>query len=1011
MLEAEKCGSPVISFDTGIPENIKVDSNSTISINHKHYKFNKNSLQWDFKKGSYMILNTKIGFEHFVEGSLDQARHTFGIWIYSEKPINERLVFQFGSGDKIDCWCYFNLNFRGWRTAWIAFERDMEGTPQNHMDKLIIKAPDNVEEGTIYINQIILSSPVDPRHPTRDFQVPYVNLEADEMANSHWLSLYRFSKLKPQYGNDENCEYDFSPFNLISKRYEEYVIKKQEVNEDTMKELREKYNSYNIICHGENIGGNCVGLNHNFHIYPKHMRKEIEVKASSIEVNEYVTFMLNIAQSYHSARDLYYKNELKDMFIKLQKHLLEQGFAEGSSFGTSHHLGYNLRNYWPAVFLMSDVIREAGLLEESQKAIDWYTGLGRIYIDFNEIKGMSMDTFNTQLQGMLVSILLMENSTEKAKYMFRFSEWLNHCLMPAPGIEGPIKIDGSVYHHANHYPAYAVGGFLGITPVVYFLSGTCYRIAEEGHGYLKKAVLAMRLYCNKYQWLVSLSSRHPNGKGEHSSLDILPFKYMALSGTPDGKCDIDYEVASAYLRLVEGQKEDAAAEMFKKNGITSENAPQGHWTMNYAALAIHRREDWLVGARGHSRYIWANETYVDANLYGRYITHGNVQIMCKGNPVNNEDSGYVKEGFDWNHWPGTTAIRLPFHKLRSEVRNVDTFSGFEEMLISDETFAGGLNTEGKNGMFAMKLHEHPKYEGTHRANKSVFFFDNRIILLGSDIENENKEYPTDTTLFQNHLSSSCEPMWVNSFEKITGLNYSKSITTHRNMWIVDNKENGYYIPAAQNISIHRKTQCSKSHKNDEDTKGDFASAWIEHGKAPKNKTYEYAIVVKTNAEEMVSFTEKMSNVNTAFYTVLQKDKNAHIVKDNLSNTTGYALFEANHNINKGLILAVDTPSMVMTKETEEALVLSVCDPDLRLYSGIEEDQYDKQGNRIEVSLYSRKWRDALSQESTLMLTIKGKWILKETGKQCKIKYSDDEKTTLEFVCRNAVPIEISLRRI
>ena len=53
-----------------------------------------------------------------------------------------------------------------------------------------------------------------------------------------------------------------------------------------------------------------------------------------------------------------------------------------------------------------------------------------------------------------------------------------------------------------------------------------------------------------------------------------------------------------------------------------------------------------------------------------------------------------------------------------------------------------------NGNFGMKLHEHDKYNGSHRARKSFHFFDGTIVCLGTDIENTNTEYPTETTVFQ-----------------------------------------------------------------------------------------------------------------------------------------------------------------------------------------------------------------------------------------------------------------------
>ena len=80
--------------------------------------------------------------------------------------------------------------------------------------------------------------------------------------------------------------------------------------------------------------------------------------------------------------------------------------------------------------------------------------------------------------------------------------------------------------------------------------------------------------------------------------------------------------------------------------------------------------------------------------------------------------------------PGVTSIHLPLEQLKAKVMNVDTFSGMEEMLYSDEAFAGGLSQKRENGNFGMKLHEHDKYNGSHRANTiSTIFGPMKILQL------------------------------------------------------------------------------------------------------------------------------------------------------------------------------------------------------------------------------------------------------------------------------------------
>jgi chondroitin-sulfate-ABC endolyase/exolyase len=997
----------VFSFESGLPECIKGSNPSELTVTGEHYKDGGNALKWKFKSNSFINLEHSIGYKPFIAGSLSQARDTFACWIYCEREIDDYLTFSFGRDEEEYCYFKFNLKFTGWRTAWVQFERDMEGIPHPSMNRLTICAPESVEEGTIYIDQLILSTPVDPRFPTRDYQVPLVNLQADKSANAHWLSLYKFSKLLPEMNEESISDKAVEMLNLIGKRYEEYIFEKQLVDEKDIKNIREKFSKYNIQVVGNNIKGNSVDVVYYYDILPKEKREELKELSKSISLKEYVNFMFDIAQKYHSLDNIQLKNELRNIFVLLTRHMLDQGWAEGSSLGTMHHLGYPLRDYYPAVFLMRRELEEAELLKEVQRASAWYSGLGRIFIPFDEIKGTSMDTLNTTLQGMLVSILMMEDTKFKTKCMEQFGKWLSHCLLPAPGLEGPFKCDGSAYHHANHYPAYAEGGMLGVTPVVYFLGNTAFRISEEAHLSLRKAVMMMRIYANKYDYLVSLSARHPNSKWK---LNPVIFKFMALAGSADGKNEIDKEAAEAYLRLMVNKPDDKESLYFRSVGLLPEKEPNGHWTMNYAALSVHRRSHWMAGVRGHSRYLWANETYLSANLYGRYITHGHLQILSNGDPVNNEDSGFVNNGWDWNRWPGTTTVHLPIEKLRSDVRNLDVFSGFEEMLLSDEAFCGGVSIEGKNGMFAMKLHEHPKYEGTHRANKSVYFFENTIILLGSDIENENKVYETETTLFQNHMGDASEHIQLERYGTVKEFPYEKSVPTSEVNWIYDNKRNGYYIPEGYEFGISRTNQESRAQDTGDINHGDFSTAWIKHGKAPKEEEYEYAILVDTTIDELEEFAHNMKNKDNAVYSVLQKDKYAHILRDNPSNTICYAVFDSNKVINQGVVSEVDTPCLIMTSEGENSLRLSICDPDLRLYSGIDEDQYDKDGNRIEVSVYSRKWINSPSQSHRLTLKLKGIWNSECLLNNCELIQCKENCTILKVTSRDAMSTEITLSK-
>lgn len=996
--EAKALGIPLFLFEHGVPKTFKTEKGDSIEPDSRRSKDGVNSLKWNYTNGSKLIVNEKIGFTPFIPNDQDQSISSFVVWIYNEKPVNDTVTFQFGRGHRVDSWFDMNLNFSGWRTAWVSFERDMKGAPHPHMNRMTVVAPQSTS-GTLYFDSMMLSTRIDPRHHTPDQHVPSVNPGVMEAANAHWLGLLHYSRLTPPVPQTTINETSLGAIRNIETRFTDLLFKRMKVTDAVLVNLRSKYSSFGIIRDKDGVRGRSLFMPH-FDQVPESLRPSFKELSNTADLRAYTDFMGEVANAFLSTEDLAIQTELKNMYIHLTDHLADQGWANGSGQGTMHHLGYNIRGFYSSAFLMRDVLKEAGRLEHTQKSLFWLSGAGRMYTPQEEVVG-NIDIFNTTLNGMLASILVQDDTKEKIRDMESFSSWLSQGLLPAKGLDAAFKKDGSAYHHANHYPAYAKDAFNGVAPIMYVLSDGLFSITEDAHKTLKKALMAMRLYSNKAQWLISVAGRHPDGKG---ALALPPYRYMALAGSPDGKESIDREVAAAYLRLVD--KEDAATRQFKQLGIVAEADPNGFWSMNYANLGLHRRDQWLVGVKGYSRYLWGNETYQNANLYGRYMSYGQMQIMGS---YNHRDSGYVQEGWDWNRWPGTTTIHLPFEKLRSDVRNVDRFSGYEEMLISDETYAGSLSLQGQNGMFAMKLHEHPKYDGSHRARKSYFFFDNRIVALGSDIENKNTEYPTETTLFQNHMVTESEPVWMSQSGAISEFPYKNHLALTEDAWLIDNKANGYYVPAGQTISVSRSTQLSKHQKDGSDTSGNFSTAWIDHGKSPKDGTYQYAVLVDTNERQMKDFSVSMESPENAPYVVLQQNRMGHIVHDRVSGITGYALFEPSGSIDQGIVRAVDTPSMVMTRMEGANLVLSTVDPDLRLYEGTEADQYDEKGVQKEVSIYSRTWQHSESIMRPMKLTIEGEWTLASEHSRIRILSAEKGRTVLEFDSKDAESLEVVLQ--
>ncbi|WP_328891010.1 hypothetical protein [Streptomyces sp. NBC_00316] len=108
--------------------------------------------------------------------------------------------------------------------------------------------------------------------------------------------------------------------------------------------------------------------------------------------------------------------------------------------------------------------------------------------------------------------------------------------------------------------------------------------------------------------------------------------------------------------------------------------------------------------------------------------------------------------------------------------------------------------------------------------------------------------------------------------------------------MLDGSGTGYYVPAGQRVVLRRTTQQSRDQGTDLPTSGDFATAWIRYGKAPRNAAYEYAMLVDADAETMTAFTRAMGAPDTAPYTVRRAHSVAHVVTDRTTGITGYAVF-------------------------------------------------------------------------------------------------------------------------
>ena len=315
------------------------------------------------------------------------------------------------------------------------------------------------------------------------------------------------------------------------------------------------------------------------------------------------------------------------------------------------------------------------------------------------------------------------------------------------------------------------------------------------------------------------------------------------------------------------------------------------------------------------------------------------------------------------------------------------------MARSKEDFAGASSLLGEFGVFGMKLREenlinNTNYTRDFQARKSVFAFGKRLVCIGTGISNSNVNYTTETTLYQQTINTTADRMSVNgTFYDATG--YSFDTQTPVYSTVVSDLSGNYYRVASQSrVIIEGKEQVSRHNKTRAETKGNFLTARIDHGKNPADAAYEYMIMLKPTPAEQRRWS------NDPGYRVLQADNQAHVLHDTISGVRAYVSFEA-ASFSSGLVRGVDAETLLMYKYQDDSnITLSVCDPSLRLPV--------KTNNSDNTTLNG--------VPVTREILLDGSWQLKQANSKVNVSQQNNQ-TVLSVTCQFGIPVEFELKKL
>ena len=974
-------------------------TNSKLLISESHKRFGKSSLQWEWTGESTM------GTSHFKtltqnESPLAYGDHfpaspTLQMSIYNETPQNGTITISFEKSGVKEVWFDVELAFKGWRRIWVPFYEMQGNAPKKSasVDYDYFKISTVSNSGKLFFDDIIFSQYQDDRHQYPDEIVPFIKADKD-LGKDHWMPLIsNYERIK----NVEPGPVSMA-IRLDLKKFEQLIDqdltidKKYKVYINT---LRDIYQKLNIKDHGETV----VGPPLTFKAKEEYYDKKQQGPKTYNDIKDLGKVLKKLA-NFHNRANPSEQQEIRTMFITGTKYFLDQGWQAGSNGGTRHHIGYNVREITEAFFSMRQVLYDNGLLTDVGSSLHWLFNLGMLLDDESKFH-VNIDYLNTQSYYHLMLIFLFEKQEMQATMLRAYSKYMSITLAQQ-NEEWGFKVDGTAWHHNGHYPAYGFGAFKTVPSVIRTLSGTRFRIGTEGHKNFKNAFLTARTYTQFHEWGFGNAGRHPiEGNGIGSLKD--EFLLMAYAGNPEGNSKIDTDVAAAYLRLW-GKNDILNTSIFTQvNGIQKENL-SGYHTLPYAATAIHRRHDWAAIIKGYSKYVWASEIYVNENRYGRYPANGTIQLL---NSKGEKGSGFHQEGWDWNRYPGGTIIYLPLKELEAKMPLI--------MFRSNEIFAGTTSLD-KNGVFGMILNEGkgsnadgPEtkvgYPGRLKAKKSVFSYDDKLICIGTNISSIDAENPTQTNLFQTFLTDPKTPMYTAS-GTIKKFPYETELKqdSKSGSWLTDTYGNGYHILSNTPIQIKKEKQQSYHNKYSintgamnpkgkgaKETEGDYATGWIDHGLAPKNASYQYVVYPFLNEENQKNFGSKVKNDES--FAIKRADSIAHIVLDIETSTMGYVIFEANQNLESGILKEVSEPALVMVNQkSAHMLTISAVQPDLNF------PEYKK-----------GKFRN-YSRPVELKITLEGKWSAYPTDFITAVDNSGDD-TIITLDCINGLPREFNLNKL
>ncbi|MDD4199084.1 MAG: chondroitinase family polysaccharide lyase [Paludibacter sp.] len=945
--------------DASVPSDWSVSGEGTLSLSTEHYKEGNTSLCWETNGTGALT----VSFPSFTASTGNSAL----LQIYTPEFTSDTLVIEFFNNSYIRRTANYLLNYKGWREFNRAYTEYISNTSFTLTSIRISLKPASEGIRKIYFDDVKLNQSTEANRIIGTQWVLDKEYFTSNISQLNWFANPVDIPLETPTASELNA------LNALRNQLSRTPAAGNTTNLDAAKSFA---TNMNITRNPDGtVRGNVVDMS--------------VTALTTAVVTDYVNKLeMLAAEGLNDAPTL-------ALFRDLLDHLVDQGFAEGVSFSirsndytASRNIPSKLLNLLPACTPEQKT--------EVLKLVRWISYYGMFYDpESSYLQLLNSDVLYLYLPHMMGVALFQQEDAVAVRELKAFKRFLERNTEYVPGGGDILKPDGTGFHHGTHYNNYMYS-YQTWAEYISYLKGTPFRISLEAYERFKKAVLAIYTMAtlntnNTRHYANTLSGRNPFASGIQIFFSAELFENLiGVGGDILGK-DIDEELAGAYNYFFKSTKYSVP-----------EKSYEGFHQFNYSPMGIYRKDNWVATMRAPTTKTWGAEIYSKENRFGRYQSHGTLEITYSGTAV---ASGYPGNtnggGWDWNVVPGTTTVHYTSWQEMMPNKNVtDRFDQYTKT----KNFSGALSWNNC-GIFATDFDQidiwgSQRFTPTNLVfKKSMFAFDGIIISLGSNISSSgtySTSMITATNLFQNITSSGSGAMILNGAE-IARPN-TVTLPSGQDNWMITPQGTGYFIPQGNDeIKLIHDTQ-----KTPYETGSDYASpvtsanaakAYIKHGVKPTGKKYSFVVVPATNSAAMQSLSSQMANNGGSVYQVHTQNEYLHALTYKPENITAYTFFGASFNLAFGIVKSSTGGHLLMHRPDEVTgrQFFAASNPNLK-----------------PVSDAVFGWKSSTTQAT---LTIAGEWLPLQNAEGVQFHNPSNGETQLTLTFNDGQPLYFALKRL